>query len=61
MYQTSGCEVCSTGILVCEVDACHKEYQNSIHMQLSNWLTFKDFSMAWIMQRSVVSFAEDKI
>ena len=61
MNQNSGCEVCSTGILACEVDAYHKEYHNSIHMQLYNWLIFTDFSVAWIMQRSLVSFTKDKI
>jgi len=58
LYQTSGCEICSTGMLACEVDAYHKEYQNSVHMQSYNWLYF---SIAWIMQRSVVSFVKEKI
>jgi len=47
-------------MLACEVDAYHKEYQNTSICN-HNWLIFNDFSMAWIMRCSVVSFVKEKI
>jgi len=62
MNQTFGYEVCSTGTWPVKWLPLTKSIRiQSICNFIIGWYWFNDVSIAWIMQRSLVSFARDRL